>query len=105
MSCVLEVSMAKVMSPKPNRAVVTQRSRAPMFAGVLVGISMAKVIPHFSRCASEKCHPVGTAGALPTRPCPALSRAICARHTKETHHGFWDHRRDRSRFLGGCQTC
>src|SRR5262245_18688276 len=61
MSCVLEASTAKVMSPKPNRAVVTQRSRAPMFDGVFVDVSMAKVIPHFSRGASEKCHPVGTA--------------------------------------------
>src|ERR671926_99933 len=54
MSWVLEASMAKVMSPKPNSAVVTQRSRVPMCDGVLVGVSMAKVIPHFSRCVSEK---------------------------------------------------
>src|SRR5215510_9870699 len=97
--------MAKVMSPKPNSAVVTKRSRAPMFDGVLVGVSMAKVIPHFSRCASEKCHLVGTASSPPTTPRPGLSSAIYARHTKEQHHGFWHHRRDRSRFLAGRQTC
>src|SRR6266567_4397846 len=105
MSWVLEASMAKVMSPKPNSAVVTQRSRAPRCDGVFVGISMAKVIPDFSRCASEKCRLVGTAGPPPTRHGPGLSSAICARHTKEKHHGFWDYHRDCGRFLEGRQTC
>src|SRR5437764_12244335 len=59
MSWVLEASMAKVISPKPNSAVVTQRSRAPICDGVLVGSSMAMVIPDFSLCASEKCRLVG----------------------------------------------
>src|SRR5262249_54875695 len=101
MSWVLEASMAKVMSPKPNSTVVTQRSRATRCDGVLVGVSMAKVIPHFSRCASEKCRLVGTAGSPATRHGPGLSSAICARHTKEQHHGFWYHRRHRGRFLEG----
>src|SRR5215510_910549 len=52
-SWVLEASMAKVMSPKPSRAVVTQRSRAPMCDGVLVGVSMAKVILYFCLGGSE----------------------------------------------------
>jgi hypothetical protein len=44
-SVVLEASIAKVTSPKPKSAVVSQRSRTPRCNGVLVGVSMAHAIP------------------------------------------------------------
>ena len=101
-SWVLEASMAKVMSPKPKSAVVSQRSRVPICDAVLGGVSMANVIPNFSLPVSENRHSAGAAGSLPAMRLTCL--ASHTGHTKERRHGFWHHRGDRGGFLEGCQT-
>ena len=48
---VLEASMANVMSPRPSRAVISQRSRRLTSAARLVGVSIAACYTIFFRAA------------------------------------------------------
>jgi hypothetical protein len=51
---VLEASMANVMSPRPSRAVISQRSRTLTAAARLVWVSMARCYSVFFRAAHHR---------------------------------------------------
>src|SRR5712691_600355 len=81
-SVVLEASIAKVTSPKPNKAVVSQRSRALKCDDGLACVSIASVFPYF-------CARIGSGRSTHHVPLTGSSLVDSPRRTRQCAHLRW----------------